>query len=187
MIYAYFFGKLCHEFRPKIESKARYLAHENSLSPFARHLIRAVLFLAALTVLTFFAGFPFTFSTGHPDYQTLSKSISKSRGAEKLDISILNNGNWLTACLFGGYTDPVTHMKAIGKISIADRLYQPLKSWSVWRISQVEEHETMVAYSDQNGWITFIHMNSTNTSNMLAHHKQCTSRSEAFFLMPPDQ
>jgi hypothetical protein len=39
-----------------------------------------------------------------------------------VDLSLLNNGEWTTACLFGGYTMPLDEMRALGaNISDKDR------------------------------------------------------------------
>ena len=167
-------------------SKISNMERSTGLQFLFRLLVRTLLLTAGLAVLTFFTTFPFRYSAGHPDFQHLSKNIAKSKGSEKLNISGLNNGNWSTACLFGGYTNPSHHMAKFGKISIADQLYQPLKSWSVWRFGQVEEHETMIAYSEKSGSTTFIHLNSTIPSMMLEGHIQCTSRDKPFFLIPFD-
>ena len=136
--------------------------------------------------LTFFTIIPFTFSTSNPDYSYLHERIGEIGRGEKLNVSNLNNGNWTTACLFGGYTDPSIHMKKLGKVSLIDRVYQPLKGWSWWRLGQVEEHEIMVAYVDNFGVVTFVHLPNKNSSDRLEHHIQCIEKGVSAFTMPLD-
>jgi hypothetical protein len=59
-----------------------------------------------------------------------------------VDLSGLNNGEWKTACLFGGYTNPLDEMRALGaNISEKDRARMTEAGSRGLRLSQVEEYE----------------------------------------------
>lgn len=100
-----------------------------------------------------------------PRYQKLVGRFSELRWREpgpgidyNVDLSALNGGDWTTACVFGGYNDPLEKMIERGaKVSDDDRArLSELKSG--FRIAQVEEFEIMVAFIDLTGTAQFIHL-----------------------------
>src|SRR5258708_7587900 len=73
-----------------------------------------------------------TYDRSDPTYHRYLEAFERlrvpldQRGAKKedfVDLSPLNNGEWKTACLFGGYTMPLDEMRALGAtISEIDRV-----------------------------------------------------------------
>ena len=94
-----------------------------------------------------------TYDTDDPDYNWLSTSL----GGRDIDLARLNGGNWQTACLFGGYTDPVAEIKRIG---MSVRVGDIARFWRYRglpiRLGAVEEDEAAVAFADNNGVTHFI-------------------------------
>ena len=75
-----------------------------------------------------------------------------------LDLTSLNNGDWVTACVFGGYNDPLNAMEKKGaEFSSGDkrRLLQLGKRGM--RLAQVEESEVLFVYMDATGRARYVH------------------------------
>jgi hypothetical protein len=72
-----------------------------------------------------------TYDRSDPTYQRFLEAFERlrvpldRRGATRedlVDLSLLNNGEWKTACLFGGYTMPLEGMRALGANAQLSRL-----------------------------------------------------------------
>lgn len=75
-----------------------------------------------------------------------------------IDLSELNSGEWTTACLFGGYTDPLEAMRVHGaNIDEKDRVRFTEAGSRGFRLGQVEEHEMAIAFVDLGNNARFIH------------------------------
>jgi hypothetical protein len=95
-----------------------------------------------------------------------------------VDLSGLNNGEWKTACLFGGYTNPLDEMRALGaNISEKDRARMTEAGSRGLRLSQVEEYELAIAYIDLSNNARFIHF-ETGVGAEGEHQRQCISKPE---------
>jgi hypothetical protein len=103
------------------------------------------------------------------------------RGAQKedfVDLSELNNGEWKTACLFGGYTMPLDEMRALGaNISEKDRVRLTEAGSRGFRLGQVEEHEMLIAFVDLSNNARFIHFH-TGIGPEGQNLKRCISKPE---------
>jgi hypothetical protein len=115
------------------------------------------------------------YNTNHPDYNWLSKSL----GEREIDLARLNEGDWQTACVFGGYNDPVVEMRRLG---ISVRAGDVIRLWRYRgfpiRLDAVEEDETAVAYVDNAGFADFILL--PNPAVDLQHFRGCIKRPETF-------
>lgn len=120
----------------------------------------------------------FPFSTRHPDYEIFQAEISNLTDSNGLNLTQLNNGNWKHACLFGSYTNPSYEMASYGRVGWFDFFYQPMKAWPIIRLAQIEEHEAMIAFTDNSDKVTFIHFRSgrTKTERSLEHISVCSTR-----------
>jgi ATP phosphoribosyltransferase regulatory subunit HisZ len=105
------------------------------------------------------------YDVADPDYLRYSeifaefreKSAAGTLEGTVLDLSELNGGAWSTACLFGGYTDPVGAMLAKGaEVDSADKERLPRNGFGA-RIAAVEEYELLIAYVDSGNRAHFIH------------------------------
>ena len=105
-----------------------------------------------------------------PDYQRYSEEFDRlraqidSRGTtndDAIDLSRLNNGEWKTACLLGGYSNPLRTMQELGaKIGEKDRMRLTEAGSRAFRLAQVEEYEMAIGYVDLGNNARFIHFRS---------------------------
>src|SRR5436190_1820422 len=74
-----------------------------------------------------------------------------------VDFSQLNGGEWTSACLFGGYTDPLATMRSLNS-RIDDRDSQRMMESQVrgFRLAQVEEYELAIGYIDLSNRARFV-------------------------------
>jgi hypothetical protein len=113
------------------------------------------------------------YDTDHPDYQRLAVSL----GEREIDLSQLNNGNWQIACIFGGYTDPVSTLADMGaSVDVADAL----RLWNYRgfpiRLGAVEEDETVIVYMDGDRRARFIFIEKAVSD--LQHFNSCIEKPE---------
>ena len=101
------------------------------------------------------------------------------RGTTKddyIDLSELNSGEWKTACLFGGYTDPLEAMRVHGaNIDEKDRVRFTEAGSRGFRLGQVEEHEMAIAFVDLGNNARFIHFR-TGIGPGGQHLRRCISK-----------
>lgn len=119
-----------------------------------------------------------------PDYQRYSAAFAdlskalRRRIATKddyIDLSNLNNGQWETACLFGGYTKPLETMTALNaKIDENDRVRWS-KATRGFRLAPVEEFEMAIAFIDANANARFIHFEN-GIGSQGQHFEKCISK-----------
>lgn len=110
------------------------------------------------------------------------------RGATKddfIDLSDLNNGEWKTACLFGGYTSPLDTMRTLGaNVAEKDRARLTEAGSRGFRLAQVEEQEMAIAFVDLGNNARFIHFRSgigPEGQNL----KRCISKPETRLSLVP--
>lgn len=138
--------------------------------------LTTIIFFTCIWIVLF--GIPFPYSFNHDDYQLFKPKISTLKAGERLDFTELNGGRWKTACLFGGYTRPSVTMAKKGKLSVFDSYYQPLKSWGLIRLDEVEEGEAMISYVDRRNGVHFVHFEiapKTDLYSSLEHAELCTT------------
>jgi hypothetical protein len=107
------------------------------------------------------------YDQGDPDYRGYEEAFDglrvklDRRGTTEedyVDLSMLNNGEWTTARLFGGYTMPLDEMRALGaNISDKDLARITEAGSRGFRLAQVEEQEMAIAYIDRSNDARFIH------------------------------
>lgn len=99
------------------------------------------------------------YDTDDPDYGYFANLFKAAQTKEQVaDMSRLNGGDWKTACIFGGYENPVDDMEKLGAtIAEADRERMKEARDTGFRVSVVEEFEMMIAYIDQANKAHFIH------------------------------
>lgn len=123
-----------------------------------------------------------TYDDDDPRYQALVAQRAKIRdalesgiGPARIDLSSLNGGEWTTACIFGGYNDPLEKMIERGaRVSEADRArLRDLESG--FRINQVEEFEIMFVFIDLSGTAQFVHFAGGIGSNG-QHLERCITK-----------
>jgi len=103
----------------------------------------------------------------HPNYRHYAEVFDRlraeldDRGARNghyVDLSELNDGDWTTACLFGGYTNPLEAMRMRGaNIHEKDRVRFTEAGSRGFRLGQVEEREIAIAFVDLGNNAQFIH------------------------------
>lgn len=83
------------------------------------------------------------------DFDRLDAEIRRAGALHTMDLASLNNGDWKTACLFGGYKNPLHEMRGLGgKVTPADeKRLEGLEDMG-FRLDQVEESEVMIAFID---------------------------------------
>lgn len=127
----------------------------------------AALFLLGVAVLISALTYTPTYDRSDPDYAHYMAvfhqvHLARSQGAkakdDDLDLSRLNAGEWTIACAFGGYTDPVRQMDALGAtISKKDRERMNEARHGGFRLGPVEEYEFALAFVDLQNNARFIH------------------------------
>jgi hypothetical protein len=128
-----------------------------------------------------------TYDRSDPTYRRYLEAFERlrvpldQRGAKKedsVDLSELNNGEWTTACLFGGYTMPLDEMRALGaNISGRDRVRMTQAGSRGFRLAQVEEQEMVIAFVDLSNNARFIHFH-TGIGPEGQHLNRCISKPE---------
>jgi hypothetical protein len=158
-----------------------------------RVLLGIVIVIAALPMLGLAAllielSYRPAYDRSHPDYQhyadlfdRLSTKIARNgiTNEDAVDLSQLNAGAWKMACLFGGYTDPLQDMYALGaNISPKDQIRLTESGSRGFRLGPVEETEMPIAYVDLENNANFIHF-ERGFGPEGQHFKRCIPRSEA--------
>ncbi|MBB6467226.1 hypothetical protein HNQ96_003105 [Aminobacter lissarensis] len=124
------------------------------------------------------------YDDSNPKYRFLTQQIEEiaerwsngDYGRNIIDLTLLNDGNWTTACVYGGYNNPLSEMIARGAtVSSANRARLSELGDMDFRLSQVEESEAMIAFVDKSNEAHFIHLGYGFGPNG-QHLKQCTSR-----------
>lgn len=108
-----------------------------------------------------------TYDQSHPNYRHFAEVFDSLRPEldyrgttedDYIDLSELNSGEWKTACLFGGYTDPLEAMRALGaNIDEKDHVRFTEAGSRRFRLGQVEEQEMAIAFVDIGNNARFIH------------------------------
>ena len=146
--------------------------------------VAAVLVLGALA-LVFELSYRPTYDqsdANYPHYLEVFEGLRpelESRGVTKddyVDFSDLNKGEWKTACLFGGYTDPLKTMQLLGAdIKAKDRLRLREAASRGLRLGQVDEQEMAIAFVDPGNNARFIHF-GTGIGAEGQHLQKCISK-----------
>jgi hypothetical protein len=134
------------------------------------------------------------YDQGDPDYRRYEEAFDglrvklDRRGTTEedyVDLSMLNNGEWTTACLFGGYTMPLDEMRALGaNISDKDLARITEAGSRGFRLAQVEEQEMAIAYIDRSNDARFIHF-ATGIGPEGQHLQGCISKPETRLRLAP--
>ena len=99
-------------------------------------------------------------------------------------MSRLNDGHWKTACLFGGYTNPLRQMQAIGAtIDVEDEARLTEAGSRGFRAAQVEESEMMIAYTDTGNRAHFPHF-ERGIGPAGQHLQECVSKPVTTIAVP---
>lgn len=103
----------------------------------------------------------------HRDYEQFARVferirehdlVSSSAADWTVDFSQLASGRWQTACLFGGYTDPLKAAEERGwSTAEVDRDRLNAARHGGFRLAIVEEFEALIAYVDELDNAEFIH------------------------------
>lgn len=143
-----------------------------------------------------FGSYKATYDESSPDYHRYSavfihfeKELSQRNMSSKdsIDFSHLNGGEWKVVCVFGGYTNPLQEMQRLGAlIRDVDRDRLMEAGSSRFRLSQVEEFESMVAYIDSRDQANFLHFeHGIGVDGQ--HYKKCIRKPDTtLILVAPD-
>lgn len=149
----------------------------------------AITFLGAWGIILVCTAFIFSttwkphYDDTNPKYRFLTEQIGKiaerwlkgDYSRNTLDLTLLNDGNWTIACVYGGYNNPLDEMIDRGAtVSSANRARLIELGNKDFRLSQVEESEVMVVYVDKSNEAHFIHAGNGFGPNG-QHLKQCTT------------
>lgn len=126
------------------------------------------------------------YDVADPDYAHFSHEFDRLAAAfehreptarDTLDLAPLNGGRWTTACLFGGYTDPVEKLERMGvRVPQAEQRRMAAASGG-FRLAPVEEFEVVIAYIDAKATTRLIHFkNGFGPSGQ--HFERCVSKPE---------
>lgn len=124
------------------------------------------------------------YDEGDPRYAAIAQQLSQTHQAfaagdysrNELDLTSLNGGKWITACVFGGYTYPLNEMTNLGaKVSSEDEGRLRELDRRGFRLSQVEEFEVMITYVDLSGDAHFVHFRHGFGPGG-QHFKRCVSK-----------
>jgi hypothetical protein len=128
-----------------------------------------------------------TYDWDDPDYRRYSPVFARLRkeldrrdiaDQDVIDLSSLNDGNWKTACVFGGYTDPLEEMRTFGAtISGKDEVHLANARSRGFRIGPVEEFEIMIAYVNLSNHAHFVHF-ERGIGSWGQHFEKCISKPE---------
>ena len=149
----------------------------------------AILGIATVLVELFYRP---SYDRAHPDYDHYAQVFERLRepvsvrglaGEHAIDLSDLNRGEWKVACLFGGYTDPLETMRALGaNIDEKDRLRWTAAGSRGFRLAQVEEKEMAIAFADLGNTARFIHFKS-GIGSAGQNFQKCIERPETRLLL----
>ena len=145
----------------------------------------SALWLLAIVVFSIEAACRPKYDENHPDYRRYSELFNHladqaSRPSlpheHTIDFSGLSGGQWTTACLFGGYTDPLREIESRGAlIDEADRTRLIEARSRGFRVGTVEEFEALVAYVDPANRAHFVHFrNGIGASGQ--HFERCIQK-----------
>jgi hypothetical protein len=147
----------------------------------------ATLFLLGAVAVVVELSYRPTYDRSDPTYHRYLEAFERlrvpldQRGAQKedfVDLSELNNGEWKTACLFGGYTMPLDQMRALGaNISEKDRVRMTEAGSRGFRLGQVEEREMVITFVDPSNNAHFIHFH-TGIGPEGQNFKRCIAKPE---------
>jgi hypothetical protein len=150
--------------------------------------------LAMLVVASLFAALfheP-AYDQSHPDYHRYAEAFNRlsvpisQRGItneDAIDLFELNGGEWKTACIFGGYTNPLDKMRTLGAdISPKDQSRLTEAGSRGFRLAQVEESEIAIAYVDFSNRAQFIHFKH-GIGPEGQHLQRCISRPETLLTL----
>jgi hypothetical protein len=153
--------------------------------------LAAVSVLGALALL-FELSYRPTYDQADPNYRRYLEVFDRLRpdldyrGATRddyIDLSELNNGEWKTACLFGGYTDPLKTIQMLGaNIDEKDRARMTEAGSRSLRIGQVEEQEMAIAFVDLRNNARFIHFR-TGIGPEGQHLQKCISKPQTMLYL----
>lgn len=123
------------------------------------------------------------YDDANPEYSSLVNRVSEIRRSQDLgssnergiDLSKLNNGDWTTACVFGGFNNPLEDFAAGGNVSAEDRKRLLELATRGNRLAQVEEFELMIAYVDLRHDAHFVHLRDGIGPDG-QHFKRCITR-----------
>ena len=128
-----------------------------------------------------------SYDVTHPNYNYFVEVFERLRepiafrgmtNEDAVDFSQLNGGEWKVACLFGGYTDPLETMRAIGaNIHEKDQVRWTKARSRGLRLAQVEEKEMAIAYVDLANNAQFIHFRH-GIGPEGQHFQKCVARPE---------
>lgn len=126
----------------------------------------ALLAVSYVCLLLGYCRFEVEYDEGHRDYEQFAREferiqkldlVSSAASDWSIDFSQLASGNWQTACLLGGFIDPLKTAEEFGwGTAEADRDRLKARLGGL-RASIVEEFEVLVAYTDQLNNAEFIH------------------------------
>lgn len=129
-----------------------------------------------------------------PDYAHYSRALAEARtildrrdptAADRIDLSRLNGGRWKTACVFGGYGEPIAEMdKRSVAVSDRDRARLIAARSMGARLATVEEYEAMIAYVDLSDTAHFIHFRDGLGAGG-QHFVRCISKPETRVPLEP--
>lgn len=104
-------------------------------------------------------------------------------GYDTIDLAALNDGEWTTACVFGGYTTPSVAMANLGAlVSDADERRLREAGSGGFRFDEVEEFEMMLVYVDPHNRAHFIHFPNGIGPNG-QHLRKCIVKPETVVLL----
>jgi hypothetical protein len=144
----------------------------------------ATLFGFAIAIIVYEMFWMPSYDDTDPRYQTLVSRLEEIRQSLRtvertehdVDLSSLNNGNWTTACIFGGYNYPLKEMVALGaNVNAQDEERLLELSQRGFRLTQVEEFELMIAYVDTKNDAHFVHFQSGFGSGG-QHFERCITK-----------
>ncbi len=150
---------------------------------------------AAAVYLAVLLSYSPRYDEDHPDHRRYAERFAALRawldgqGAAtrvSIDFADLNGGQWKTVCLFGGYTDPLREIQALGaEIDDRDRARLTEAGRRGFRIGPIEEFELAIAYIDRENKARFIHMKS-GIGPRGQHFEKCIDRPETKIVVGPD-
>jgi hypothetical protein len=135
-----------------------------------------------------------TYDQSDPNYRRYEEVFKAlrlqldQRGVTKedsVDFSPLNNGEWKTVCLFGGYTRPLDEMRWHGaNIDEKDRARFTETESRGFRLDQVEEREIAIAYIDAGNNAHFIHF-ASGIGPEGQHLQRCVAKPQTRLFLAP--
>lgn len=120
-----------------------------------------------------------------PRYQFLAQQIAAIAerwskddfGNNSVDLTLLNDGRWKSACILGGYNSALDELEKLGATVSPDNQTRLIElKEKGFRISEVEEFEVMVVFVDSSNEGQFIHFEGGLGPDG-QHLKKCTYRS----------